>query len=88
VITEEYLRAAIETVAGPRASDYGDMTASFSRIAAIWSAILGTEVSPRQVALCMAGLKLSRAAPIHHKDSYIDGAAYFAIAGELGDRDD
>ena len=88
MITEDYLRLATAAVDGPRADAYGAIEESFSRTAAIWSAILGVEVSPRQVALCMVGLKLSRAAPIHHPDSCVDGAAYFAIAGELGDRHD
>ena len=88
MITEEYLRLATAAVDGPRADAYGDIEASFSRTAAIWSAILGVSVSPRQVALCMVGLKLSRAAPMRHQDSCVDGAAYFAIAGELGDQHD
>jgi len=41
---------------------------------------------PSQVALCMAGLKLARlAGNPENFDSYIDGAAYLAIAAELFD---
>lgn len=38
--------------------------------------------------LYKGGASTVGAVPIHHKDSYIDGAAYFAIASELGDRHD
>jgi len=40
------------------------------------------------VALCMAGLKLARlSGNPDNMDSYIDGAAYLAIAGELVNAD-
>jgi len=78
------LAEAMELVEGERSHSYGEAKANHERIAAIWSVILGVEVSAEKAALCMAGVKLARLAyKPNHLDSYIDGAAYFAIAGEI-----
>ena len=61
----------------------GDPFENHQRIAKIWGVILGIEVAPYQVALCMAGMKLARLAHNPLDDSFIDGAAYLAIAGEI-----
>jgi hypothetical protein len=79
------LEAAINLVNGDRQKDYGTPQENFARIAAIWTAILGHVVTPDQVALCMAGLKLARLAKGPHMDSYIDGAGYLALAAELSE---
>lgn len=69
---------------GDRRHEYGNSNESFSRIAAGWAQLLGTEVSPIQVALCMAWLKMSRLTTSpHHHDSYTDAAGYIALAEEL-----
>ena len=69
---------------GDRNEQNGDPYENHERIAAIWSVILGVEVEPFQVALCMAGLKIARLAYNPQvMDSFIDGAAYLAIAGEI-----
>lgn len=69
---------------GDRDKNYGSPLINHQRIAAIWSVILGQEIRPDQVALCMAGVKLARLVETpDHLDSFIDGAAYFAIAGEI-----
>jgi len=71
---------------GDRNGQHGSPLLNHVRIAQIWSVILGHEVLPSQVALCMAGLKLARlAGNPENFDSYIDGAAYLAIAAELFD---
>lgn len=52
---------------------YGDARYSFARIAKVWSGILHHDVTPTQVARCMAGLKLVRDdLNPEHKDSLID----------------
>ena len=69
---------------GPRDGAYGTPQRNHERIAALWSVILETPVTPAQVALCMAGLKIARLIQTpDHLDSFVDGAAYLAIAGEL-----
>lgn len=43
-----------------RVQVYGDPTETFIRIAQVWSGILGHEVQPWAVPLCMAGMKFVR----------------------------
>ena len=67
-----------------RQKDYGHPLINHQRIAKLWSVILEKEITPAQAALCMAMVKAARLVQTpNHEDSYIDGAAYFAIAGEL-----
>lgn len=81
------LEAASDLINGDRQKDYGTPQENFSRIADIWTVILGHVVTPDQVALCMAGLKLARLAQGPHMDSYIDGAGYMALAAELSENE-
>lgn len=84
VTRESILLTANELTHGPRDGVYGTPQKNHERIAAMWSVILGIEVQPYQAALCMAALKIARlVASPDHVDSYVDGAAYMAIAGEL-----
>lgn len=80
---QEILIEAVKLTTGDRNEAHGDPTENHTRIAKIWSVILEKEVSAYQVALCMAGLKLARAAYKPIDDSFIDMAAYAAIAGEI-----
>jgi hypothetical protein len=80
---EETLKKAIELTMGDRNKSYDDPFPNHDRIAKIWSVVLGVEIDAAQVALCMAGLKLARLAHKYDDDSFIDGAAYFAIANEV-----
>lgn len=78
------LREAEELINGSRAQTYGPPRQNFARIAKGWEVILEADVTPEQVALCMAWLKIARLAEGPHRDSYVDGAGYLALAGELG----
>ena len=80
------LEAAIDLINGNRQKDYGTPQKNFARIAVGWDVILGCDVSPEQVALCMAWLKIARLANGPHADSYIDGAGYMALAAELSEQ--
>jgi hypothetical protein len=67
-----------------RQKEYGHPLINHQRIATLWSVILEKEITPAQAALCMAMVKAARLVQTpEHEDSYIDGAAYFAIAGEI-----
>jgi hypothetical protein len=77
------LTEADALVNGDRQADYGTPQKNFARIAQMWSIILGHPVRPDQVALCMAGLKLARLANGPHRDSFVDGCGYLALAAEL-----
>ena len=81
---EQILSDAQDLIVGDRQDDYGPPKVNFSRIAVGWSVILDTEVTPAEVAQCMAWLKLARLVNTpEHKDSYIDAAGYIALAAEL-----
>lgn len=79
------LREAEALINGERQKTYGPPQKNFSRIATGWQVILGAPVTPEQVALCMSWLKIARLTEGPHRDGYIDGAAYLALAGELAD---
>ena len=66
-----------------RQGDYGSPAASFARTAALWSAYLGYTVTGKDVAVCMALLKLSREAHSHKKDNLLDAAGYIGIAADM-----
>lgn len=51
----------IDELLKQRGNSWGDANITHSRIAEVWSGVLGTPVTSYQVALCMAGLKLVRA---------------------------
>jgi hypothetical protein len=58
-----------------------------ARIAMIWSGILDFTVTPEQVCLCMAGLKLARQAKRHKRDNLVDAAGYLALVERLAEPD-
>lgn len=77
---------ASELINGDREDEYGPPHQNFARIAKMWSAYLNFEVDAQDVAICMALLKIARVAsgtPKH--DTYVDAAAYMALANELKD---
>lgn len=65
-----------------RQSDYGNPQESFARIARLWSAYLHHKVSARDVAMCMALLKISRESYEHKHDNLLDCAGYIALAAD------
>jgi hypothetical protein len=67
-----------------RGKDYGSPESNLGRTAALWSAYLGTEITPEQVAVCMALVKVSRMAASFKADNYVDAKAYLEIAERLG----
>lgn len=81
---EEILAAAQRCVCGDREQDYGSPESNFARIASFWSAYLGAEIYPRDVAAMLALLKIARIASGHAKDdNWIDLAGYAACGGEI-----
>lgn len=74
---ETILQEAQRLVHGDRGEAYGHPLDDFSKTAKIWSAILGIDVTPQQVALCMVGVKISREVNAPKRDNRVDGAGYF-----------
>lgn len=70
-------------VAGDRASDYGDASESFTRIAKLWSAYTGTVISPWDVTQMMILLKVSRAKTSRKRDTLVDIVGYAECASKL-----
>lgn len=86
---DEILDVAKNLVCGERAKQYAPPKKNFRRIAAIWSEILGTAITPAQVALCMAGVKITRLIENEeHIDSWVDLAGYAACGGEVSEKTD
>lgn len=80
----DILAEAARLTNGERDAIYGDPYTNHKRIAALFSVVLEHEVTPSQAALLMAMVKVARLIQTpDHADSFIDGAAYFAIAGEI-----
>ena len=70
------LEEANKLTAEDRHNDYGHPHLDFTRTAALWSVLLNTKVTARQVGLCMIALKLSRQFNKPKKDNLIDIAGY------------
>lgn len=79
----EALQVAINAVA-ERGENYGSVRENHLRIALLWSVVLGQDVTPEQVALCMTCLKVARLIETpDHEDSWIDIAGYGACGVEI-----
>lgn len=80
----EILEEAHRLTHGERDKNYGTPFENHLRIAKMWSVILEKEITPSQVALCMAAVKIARLIETpDHLDSFVDGCGYLAISGEL-----
>jgi len=67
-----------------RGSSYGTVEENFDRIARLWTVLLGKDVTPGEVALCLAALKMARLIQTpDHRDSWVDLAGYAACGGEV-----
>jgi hypothetical protein len=79
----ELLNEAAQTVT-KRGAKYGTPAENFERIAVLWTALLGHEVSAAQVAMMMVAVKMARlCAGEKHMDSWVDIAGYAACGAEI-----
>lgn len=62
---------------------YGDAATNMATTAQLWSLVLGADVTPVQVALCLVQLKVARLLVTpNHSDSAVDIAGYAAVLCE------
>lgn len=92
---EEILKAARDCVCGDREKDYGSPEDNFNTIGLLWSIYLSAAhpelapamcrdtITPKDVAIMMALLKIARIASGSLDDSFVDLAGYAACAGEV-----
>ena len=70
---------------GIEQKDYGNAYDNHARIAKLWSAIIGVQISVRMVYLCMIALKIARLVQNEkHIDSWIDICGYGSLGSEDG----
>ena len=82
--TKEFLINATKLAEGDRQKDYGDKVKNHKNISRLWSAYLDMPITTHDVAVMMCLLKIARTKLGKvSKDTYIDMAAYSAIAGEI-----
>ena len=72
---------------GSREEDYGSPEDNFAVIAALWTAYTGKDITPKDVAMMMALLKIARAKASSKPDTYIDLAGYAACGAEISARE-
>lgn len=77
------LDEAAALIDGDRRQTYGDVHDSFGRIAGLWTAYTGHDISSLDVANMMILLKMSRTKGAFHRDSYVDTCGYAALAERL-----
>ena len=78
--TTEKLFADVIDMVHTRGAVYGHPYHNHKRISELWSAYLDHPITPSQVALCMALVKVSRLTESpNHSDSVIDAIAYLSI---------
>lgn len=65
---------------GERREDYAHPSVDLVRTAKLWSAIIGVEVDPRLVPLCMVAVKISRQCHRHKRDNLVDIAGWAQVA--------
>ena len=67
-----------------RRREYGEPVDLFERVAARWSQVLGTRITPAQVIVCLVDLKVARLAhDPRHLDSITDIAGYAGCLAEV-----
>lgn len=86
----DLLKKAAEIVSGERDQEYGGPEENFSRIALYWTAYLGRNIVPEDVAVMMMFVKIARlsASDFKSTDSWVDIAGYAACGAEIANFDD
>lgn len=85
----ETTRDPVSAIIEDRGRVYGDARTSFGRIAGLWNAYAGLNLTRHDVAMMLSLLKVSRihGAP-EHADSYLDAKAYLELAERISEEDE
>lgn len=75
-VEETICQEADRVVSTDRRADYGHPLDNWTQTAAMWSAILGVEVTAEQGLLCMIAAKISRETNAPKRDNLVDIAGY------------
>lgn len=81
--SDSLLHRAQALIDGTRQQEYGDAEVNFTRIAELWSAFLGVNITPKDVPVMMALLKLAREKNSPKEDNLLDAAGYIGLAARL-----
>ncbi|MCD7825513.1 MAG: DUF6378 domain-containing protein [Clostridiaceae bacterium] len=84
----EVLNAALKCVCEDRDKQYGSPSENFARIAALWSDYRDEAFTPKDVAIMMVLVKVSRSAARDSIDNFVDIAGYAACGGEVLEKKD
>ena len=82
-MTDSILTEADKLVNGDRREAYGSPLRDFTRVAAMWTSIIGSHVTAEQAVLCMIAIKLSRETNKHKRDNLVDIAGYAEVLNKL-----
>lgn len=74
---------ADELIYNEREREYGSATDNFTDIAKLWSVILGIEVTPKAVLLCMNQLKIAREIQNPKRDNIVDAIGYLGLTEKI-----
>lgn len=78
------LQEAESLVDGARQDSYGDPSRNIKDIANLWSVWLDRKVTPKDVCIMMALLKISREKEKPKRDTLVDTCGYMYIIEKLG----
>lgn len=82
-VREEILNRAIKCVCTDRNTQYGEPEDSFRVISYLWETYLNRPLTPHDVGIMMALLKIARIMTGQTKaDNYVDAAGYIACAAQ------
>ena len=82
----EFIETAAKLVGGDRNRQHGSIEGVHQKIADLWGAYLGVEVSAQDVAAMMVLLKIGRTRNGKaNPDDWVDAAGYAGIGGQLAD---
>lgn len=79
----ELAEQAIDLVYGDRNKMHGSPVDNYKRIAALWGAFLGVEITAEQAALMMVLLKIGREGTQHQDDNIRDAHGYLLVHGKI-----